>query len=112
MTCKIALAEYDPDWPELFRREADRIKGSLGSRALSIEHAGSTAVPGLPAKPIIDILLEVENSADEHAWAPQLEEAGYRCPSLRGSLRCLFDFAFFSSRWDAAVMSSPGLPFM
>ena len=78
MTCKILLADYDQRWPELFRREADRIKAALGSRALSIEHIGSTSVPGLAAKPVIDILLVVANSADEGAYAPALEEAGYK----------------------------------
>ena len=49
----------------------------LGSRALRIEHAGSTSVPGLAAKPVIDIVLAVADSADESAYAPALESAGY-----------------------------------
>lgn len=74
----ITLAEYDPGWPSLFEREADRIRSALGSRALQIEHVGSTSVPGLCAKPIIDILLVVANSADEPSYVPALEAAGYR----------------------------------
>ena len=50
----------------------------LGSKALQIEHVGSTSVPGLCAKPIIDILLVVKNSADEPSYVPALEAAGYR----------------------------------
>lgn len=73
----ITLAEYDPSWPELFRREANRICSLLGSKALQIEHVGSTSVPGLCAKPIIDILLVVEDSADEPSDVPALEAAGY-----------------------------------
>jgi GrpB-like predicted nucleotidyltransferase (UPF0157 family) len=73
----IVLAEYDPAWPELFRREADRIRAALGERAQRIEHVGSTAVPGLAAKPIIDIVLVVADSAVEDAYAPPLEAAGY-----------------------------------
>jgi GrpB-like predicted nucleotidyltransferase (UPF0157 family) len=74
---KIQIAEYDPLWPELFSREAERIRGALGPRALRVEHTGSTSVPGLAAKPIIDVLLEVSDSADEGAYAPDLERAGY-----------------------------------
>lgn len=70
--------DYDPGWPELFRREADRIRVALGARALRLEHTGSTAVPGLAAKPTIDLLLEVADSADEQAYLPVLEGAGYR----------------------------------
>jgi GrpB-like predicted nucleotidyltransferase (UPF0157 family) len=73
----IHLAEYDPDWPELFRREEARIRAALGERALLLEHAGSTSVPGLAAKPIIDIVLAVPDSADEDAYVPAMEAAGY-----------------------------------
>lgn len=74
---KIQIVDYDPQWPELFIRQANRIRGALGPRALSIEHTGSTSVPGLAAKPIIDITLVVKNSADEPAYAPALQAAGY-----------------------------------
>ena len=73
----IVLAEYDPAWPQLFEREAGRIRAALGQRALRIEHAGSTAVPGLAAKPVIDVVLVVADSADEEAYVPSLEAAGY-----------------------------------
>jgi GrpB-like predicted nucleotidyltransferase (UPF0157 family) len=73
----ITLAEYDPDWPRLFAREADRIRAVLGATAVRIEHAGSTSVPGLAAKPIIDILLAVPDSADEPSYVPAMEAAGY-----------------------------------
>jgi GrpB-like predicted nucleotidyltransferase (UPF0157 family) len=74
----VALADYDPAWPQLFGREAARIRGVLGGRALLVEHAGSTSVPGLPAKPVIDIVLAVPDSADEAAYEPALAAAGYR----------------------------------
>ena len=73
----VVLADYDPAWPQLFEREAQRIRGALGERALEIEHVGSTAVPGLAAKAIIDINLVVEDSANEAAYVPDLEAAGY-----------------------------------
>ncbi|HEX5689022.1 MAG TPA: GrpB family protein [Roseiflexaceae bacterium] len=73
----IHLAEYDPEWPRLFEREAARIRGALGERVLLLEHAGSTSVPGLIAKPRIDMALVVENTADEASYVPALEAAGY-----------------------------------
>jgi GrpB-like predicted nucleotidyltransferase (UPF0157 family) len=73
----IVLVVYDPRWPELFGREAGRIRGVLGGRALRVEHAGSTSVPGLVAKPIVDIVLAVADSADEDAYVPAMEAAGY-----------------------------------
>jgi GrpB-like predicted nucleotidyltransferase (UPF0157 family) len=73
----VELAEYDPNWPILFEREADRIWTALGAAALRVEHVGSTSVPGLAAKPIVDILLVVADSADEPSYLPALEAAGY-----------------------------------
>jgi GrpB-like predicted nucleotidyltransferase (UPF0157 family) len=74
----IRLEEYDAEWPRRFEAEAGKIRAALGERALRIEHVGSTSVPGLAAKPIIDIVLEVADSANEADYAALLEEAGYR----------------------------------
>lgn len=74
---KVIVVDYDPSWPALFEREAERVRSILGARVLELEHAGSTSVPGLPAKPIIDMLLVVADAADETAYAPALEAAGY-----------------------------------
>jgi len=73
----ITLVAYDPGWPEHFAHEARRIWEALGARAVRIEHIGSTSVPGLVAKPIIDILLVVADSADEPSYVPALEGVGY-----------------------------------
>jgi GrpB-like predicted nucleotidyltransferase (UPF0157 family) len=73
----IKICDYDPDWPSLYAREEARIRSALGERAVRVEHAGSTSVPGLPAKPIVDIVLEVPDSADEPSYVPELEAAGY-----------------------------------
>lgn len=73
----IFLAEYNRDWPVLFEREARRIKAALGPQALLVEHVGSTSVPGLCAKPILDILLVVPDSAKETDYLPALRRAGY-----------------------------------
>ncbi len=73
----ILLADYDPAWPALFEREAARIRLALGEVALLVEHVGSTSVPDLAAKPIIDVVLAVPDSADEASYLPKLEAAGY-----------------------------------
>jgi GrpB-like predicted nucleotidyltransferase (UPF0157 family) len=73
----ILIVEYDPRWPQLFEHEAARIRVALGHHALAVEHVGSTSVPGLAAKPIIDMLLVVADSAAEPAYVPALEAAGY-----------------------------------
>jgi GrpB-like predicted nucleotidyltransferase (UPF0157 family) len=74
---RILLRDYDPTWPAWYNREAARIRQALGDRALRLEHVGSTSVPGLAAKPIIDMVLEVPDSADEPAYAGDLVAAGY-----------------------------------
>lgn len=74
---QVTLVEYDPAWPTMYQRQADRIRSALGDRAIIVEHMGSTAVPGLLAKPCVDILLAVEDAADDAAYVPDLEAAGY-----------------------------------
>ena len=73
----IHLADYDPEWPVLYEREATRVRDILGDRVHLLEHVGSTSVPGLPAKPIIDMLLVVADSGDEPAYVPSMEAGGY-----------------------------------
>ena len=73
----IHLADYDPAWPRLFATEAERIRGALGDRVVLLEHVGSTSIPGMAAKPRIDILLVVPDSSDESTYVPQLEAEGY-----------------------------------
>jgi GrpB-like predicted nucleotidyltransferase (UPF0157 family) len=73
----IQLLEYSSEWPVLFRREAARVRATLGERVLKLEHVGSTAVPGLAAKPIIDMVVAVADSADETGYVPAMEAASY-----------------------------------
>jgi GrpB-like predicted nucleotidyltransferase (UPF0157 family) len=73
----IQIVDYDPAWPQLFAHEAARVQAALGDRIRMLEHVGSTSVPGLAAKPKIDMLLVVANSADELAYVPALEAVGY-----------------------------------
>ena len=75
----IELHDYDPRWPGQYAEHAARVRAALGERAIRIEHVGSTAVPGLAAKPIIDIVLEVPDSADEAAYVGDLEMPGTCC---------------------------------
>jgi GrpB-like predicted nucleotidyltransferase (UPF0157 family) len=74
---EIVLAAYDPAWPATFDLQAARIRTALGPVATAVEHVGSTSVPGLAAKPIIDINLLAVDSADEPAYVPALEALGY-----------------------------------
>lgn len=74
---RVALAEYDPEWPRTYARLEEQIHAALGARAMVLEHAGSTAVPGLAAKPRIDIVLGVADPADEASYVPALEDAGF-----------------------------------
>jgi GrpB-like predicted nucleotidyltransferase (UPF0157 family) len=73
----IQIVDYNPQWPLLYQREAERVQSALGDRVLLLEHVGSTSVPGLAAKPKIDMLLVVANTADEPSYVPALEAAGY-----------------------------------
>lgn len=74
---RVHIIPYDPKWPYLFKREAERVRAALGDRVLRIEHVGSTAVPGLAAKPCVDIVLVVADPSDEPAYAADLEAVGY-----------------------------------
>src|SRR4051794_41584550 len=74
----VRLADYDPRWPELYEREARRIRAALGDRIERLEHVGSTSVPGLIAKPLIDIVLARADPAREAHYEPAPPGAGYR----------------------------------
>ena len=84
----IAVVEPDPSWPGQFAALAARIRRSLGDRVLALDHIGSTSVPDLPAKPIIDVDLTVADASDETAYVPALQQEGFvlqaREPSWHG----------------------------
>jgi GrpB-like predicted nucleotidyltransferase (UPF0157 family) len=73
----VVLHAYDPAWPARFDQLATAIRGALGPRVLALDHVGSTSVPGLAAKDVIDIDLTVADNADESAYVPALEPLGY-----------------------------------
>jgi len=76
---EIYLVEYDPGWPEMYRAEAERVRSILPAGLVSaIEHFGSTAIPGLAAKPIIDILVAVRSVPEAREVAvSRMESLGY-----------------------------------
>lgn len=71
------IQEPDPSWPAAFAALESRIRAALGDRALSVSHVGSTSVPGLPAKPVIDIDIVVADPADEDAYVARLVGEGW-----------------------------------
>lgn len=73
----VEVVEPDPAWPERFADVRARIVDALGPVAVRVEHVGSTSVPGLPAKPVIDVQVSVDDVADESAYAPKLETLGW-----------------------------------
>jgi len=72
---KIEIAEYNPAWPEIYEQEAALLKSTLGKNLVNIHHIGSTSIPGLCAKPKIDILAEVNSFADIDCLA--MQKLGY-----------------------------------
>ncbi len=77
LNAPIHLSPYDPEWPRLYEAQAALVRAALGARVLGLEHVGSTSVPGLIAKPIIDMQLVVADSAREEAYLADLEAAGF-----------------------------------
>ena len=73
----VEVVPYDDGWPAQYAVVAARVRDALGDRVLVLEHVGSTSVPGLAAKPIIDVNLVVADSGDEPAYLPDLETAGF-----------------------------------
>lgn len=74
----VTIVEPDPAWTDRFEAERRKIAEALGLTAVRVDHVGSTAVPGLPAKPIIDIQVSVSDVGDEDSYVPALEQAGYQ----------------------------------
>jgi GrpB-like predicted nucleotidyltransferase (UPF0157 family) len=73
----VDLAPYDPEWPRRYATLEGQIREAPGATVLMIAHVGSTSVPGLCAKPVIDVVVAVPDSADEGSYVPPLERAGY-----------------------------------
>jgi GrpB-like predicted nucleotidyltransferase (UPF0157 family) len=72
-----SVVAHDPEWPALFEAVGGALRRELGDLAARIDHIGSTSVPGLDAKPIIDVQISVESLEPVSAYAPALERAGF-----------------------------------
>ncbi|MDQ3822571.1 MAG: GrpB family protein [Actinomycetota bacterium] len=73
----VVVSEYDDEWPRLFARIAEPVRRALGDVAAAVEHVGSTAVPGLAAKPVIDVDVVVRSAADVPVAVERLRGLGY-----------------------------------
>lgn len=73
----VVVVPYDDAWPAQFEQVAARVRGALGDQVVDLQHVGSTSVPGLAAKPVIDVNLIVADSGDEASYLPDLEAAGF-----------------------------------
>jgi hypothetical protein len=86
---QVVLAGHDPRWAIRFAARAAELRRVLGERARLVEHVGSTAVPGLASKPVVDILIGIDDPDDEAAYLPDLEAAGYDLTVREPQHRCL-----------------------
>jgi GrpB-like predicted nucleotidyltransferase (UPF0157 family) len=73
----VRLVAYDPRWPALFAEESRRLGEALGRRIGAVEHIGSTAIPGMPAKPVLDLMAAVGSLAEAEELIPALADLGY-----------------------------------
>lgn len=80
MSDRVVIVEPDPVWTEKFDGVCAGLRAALGARVLGVEHIGSTAVPGLAAKPIIDVLVGLASMAEVFAAVPALEAVGWEFP--------------------------------
>jgi GrpB-like predicted nucleotidyltransferase (UPF0157 family) len=80
----IEVVEYDPRWPELFKAEAEKVQQALGCNCIEIHHMGSTSVPGLKAKPIIDMLPVVRDIQEVENAIEAMESLGYEAKGEYG----------------------------
>jgi GrpB-like predicted nucleotidyltransferase (UPF0157 family) len=74
---RVVVVPYDPCWPALFEQEAGRLRAAVGDDILSIEHVGSTSIPGMDAKPILDLMAAVPSLAAAWDLLPSMRELGY-----------------------------------
>jgi GrpB-like predicted nucleotidyltransferase (UPF0157 family) len=100
----ILLADYDPRWPALFEEERARLEEAIGEWAVAIDHVGSTAVPGLAAKPVIDIAVGVRDIREGYKTIFPLSKLGYRCMGEGGIPERLY----FKKPWNSESLRSPG----
>lgn len=86
---RVELVDHDPRWAERYAERAAELRRVLGDRARLVEHVGSTSVPGLAAKPIVDIVVGIDDPDDEPSYLPDLEAVGYDVRVRQPGHRCL-----------------------
>jgi GrpB-like predicted nucleotidyltransferase (UPF0157 family) len=107
----IAVVDYDPDWPAQFEAEKERLLTEIGEWVLAVEHIGSTAVPGLAAKPIIDIMPGVRSLDDADRCVEGMRRLGYEyVPEFEDALsdRRYFRKGHPQQRWHAHIVETGG----
>ena len=97
----IVIAPYDPAWPASFAAEAERIHQTFGANALRIEHVGSTSVPGLAAKPVIDIQVSVPSLDGRDIHHERLTQLGYTHFPL-GDIDLVYPFFKRPASWPSS----------
>lgn len=96
----IIIHEYDANWPILFEEEAHRLLTAFGSAALRIEHVGSTSVPGLAAKPVIDMQVSVASLVPHGRYVETMATLGYRHVAL-GDFDLVYPFFHKPAQWPS-----------
>ena len=96
----IVIVEYDLSWPALFEEEASRSRSMLGSSALQVEHVGSTSVPGLAAKPVIDIQVSVASLVPHGRYVETMATLGYRHVAL-GDFDLVYPLFHKPAQWPS-----------
>jgi GrpB-like predicted nucleotidyltransferase (UPF0157 family) len=102
----ILIVDYDPRWPQLYEEERGLIQDALGDRVVAIEHVGSTSIPGIAAKPVIDIAVGVPDIRDAYKTIFPLSKLGYRCMGEA----LIPERLYFKKPWDSHNFPGEGSP--
>jgi GrpB-like predicted nucleotidyltransferase (UPF0157 family) len=102
----VAIVDYDPTWPDQFEQLAVALRRQLGDPVLAIDHIGSTSVPGLAAKDVIDLQVTVASLADADRLAPGFGQAGYAAAPYRHDHRPAGDTGD-PGLWEKRLWQSP-----
>lgn len=109
---KVKLLAYNPEWVEIFKKEEKRLRKAIGDIAVDIQHVGSTAIPGIPAKPIIDIVVGVSSIKDVKKCIKSLEKTGYEYKGekrpdeylfIKDPIYCLHMTKFNNKTWNSYI---------
>src|ERR1043165_7658054 len=104
----VKLVPYQPEWPSLFKQEAVLLRSVLGDRALHIEHIGSTAIHGMSAKPVIDLMVAVAGLIEAKSFVPEVEALGYEFrPDEEVADRLFFAKGLRSNRTHHLSLAEP-----